>query len=109
MARHNFLIRYSNGFKRHVSRTERDILTDSLQQIGPREYLSKDSLQFSAEQLNGPSYLPGVFSFELKGKRHRELMQSVQGLVRDQALRLAQDGARETHGGSRRKMNRKVR
>jgi hypothetical protein len=82
MAHHDFLIRYSNGFKRHVSKADRDILIGSLQQLGPREYLSKSSIQVSNEQLAGPSFLAGQFIWEFKGKKRRELMQSVQGLVR---------------------------
>jgi hypothetical protein len=82
MAHRDYLIRYSNGFKRHVSREERDILIDSLQPIGPREYLSRANLQVSLEEANGPSFLFGKFIFELRGKKRVELMQSPQGLVR---------------------------
>lgn len=81
MARHRYLIKYSNGIKRHVSRQELDTLS-SLEQIGPREYLSKSSLQTSIEETTGPCYLPGTFIFELKGKKHMESMESVRGLVR---------------------------
>lgn len=83
MAHNDFLIRYSNGFKRHISRAERDILIDSLEQTGPREYLSKANLQTSIEETRGPSFLPGRFKFEYRGKTRTELMQSVKGLVRD--------------------------
>lgn len=82
MAHHDFLIRYSNGFKRHVSKQERDILSASLQQTGPREYLSTANLQVSLEQATGPSFLPGQFIWEFKGKKRRELLQTVQGMVR---------------------------
>jgi len=82
MAHRDYLIRYSNGFKRYVSRADRDILIASLQQVGPREYLSKENLHVSNQQLTGPSFLAGRFIFELKGKKRFELMQSVQGLVR---------------------------
>lgn len=81
MAHRDFLIRYSNGFKRHISRQERDLLSTSLQQIGPREYLSKTSLQASLEQTNGPAYLAGFFIFEHKGKKALELLESPRGMV----------------------------
>ena len=76
------MIRYSNGFKRHVSKQERDILSASLQQVGPREYLCTASIQQDLEQSSGPSFLPGRFIFEHKGKKKLELMQSVSGMVR---------------------------
>ena len=82
MAHHDYLIRYSNGFKRHVSRQERDLLLASLQQIGPREYLSNASLQITIEQTNGPCYLEGQFIFELKGRKQRDLMQTERGLLK---------------------------
>lgn len=80
MAHREYLIHYSNGFKRHVSRQERDLLGD-LQQLGPREYLSKASLQSSIEQTNGPHYLAGSFIFDLKGKKSTERMESTIGMV----------------------------
>jgi hypothetical protein len=86
MARHRFLIRYSNGFKRHVSKQERDILSASLQQVGPREYLCTASIQQDLEQSSGPSFLSGRFIFEHKGKKKLELMQSVSGMVRELSL-----------------------
>ena len=82
MAHHDYLIRYCNGFKRHVSRQERDILSASLKQIGPREYLCTANLQTNLEEISAPSFLAGRFIFEHNGKKRVELMQSVQGLVR---------------------------
>lgn len=86
MAHREYLIRYSNGFKRHISKQDRDILSASLRQIGPREYLCTASLQTSIEQSKGPSFLAGRFIFELKGKKRRELLQSVSGMVRELQL-----------------------
>lgn len=80
-----FTIRYPNGIKRHINKSELAILSDSLQQIGPHEYRAA-SLQHTIEQSSQPSFLAGTFIFELKGKKRRELMQSVSGMVRELQL-----------------------
>lgn len=76
-----FTVRYPNGIKRHINKSELVLLSGSLQQIGPHEYLSKASLQATIEQASGRHYLPGVFIFVLKGKKRRELMETPCGLV----------------------------
>lgn len=81
MAHRDFLIRYSNGFKRHISRQERDLLSASLEQIGPREYFSKANLQASLEQTNSPAYFPGLFTIEFKQRRYSERMETPKGMV----------------------------
>jgi hypothetical protein len=79
MAHRQYLIHYSNGMKRHVSREERDLLT--LEQIGPREYRSKTDLSENFEQVNAPHYLPGLFTVEFNGKRQQERLQTERGLI----------------------------
>jgi hypothetical protein len=58
-----YLIYYPNGIRRHVKRSERDLLASSLTQIGPREYKA-NSFQTEREQMTGPRYLPGKFTVE---------------------------------------------
>lgn len=81
MAHREYLIRYSNGFKRHVSKTDLDLLGSAIQQVGPREYLCTVSLQMDLEQTNGPHYLSGSFIFEHGGQRTRDLMESTIGMI----------------------------
>jgi hypothetical protein len=80
MAHRDFLIRYSNGFKRHVSRQELASMSHLIQ-LGPREYLSPN-LQHSLEETNGPHYLAGQFTIELKGQRETERMETPRGMLR---------------------------
>jgi hypothetical protein len=81
MAHRDYLIRYSNGFKRHISKSERDLLGPTLQQIGPREYLCAVSLESDLERTSGPNFLPGSFVFEHQGKKRHERMESTIGMV----------------------------
>ena len=87
MAHNDYLIRYSNGFKRHVSRAERDLLLAFLQQVGPREYLCSVSLQSDLEQTSGPDFLPGQFTIEYPlrygRRRESERLQTVKRMVLD--------------------------
>jgi|HubBroStandDraft_2_1064218.scaffolds.fasta_scaffold673062_1 hypothetical protein len=81
MASNRYLIRYSNGFKQHISRAERDIRIGTLEQRGPREYLSKIPFQAAIEQSTGPDYLPGAFIFEHAGHREPERLQTTKALI----------------------------
>jgi len=83
-----FTIRYLNGIKQHISKSELVILSDSLQQIGPREYLSTTTFQTSLEAGSGPNYLAGLFTIELRKKRWKERLETPRGLVE----RLAKTG-----------------
>jgi hypothetical protein len=75
-----FTIHYPNGIKRHVNRHELALLSDSLTQTGPHEY-SAASLQASIEQTNGPAYLAGLFTIELKDKRRLERLETPKGMI----------------------------
>ena len=82
LAHREYLIRYSNGFKRHVSHAEL-LALDGLRQIGPREYFSQ-TLQHSlhiTQELSGPNYLAGAWIVELNGKKYKDLPETVRGMV----------------------------
>lgn len=93
MAHRNFLIRYSNGFKRHVSKADLDLLGKKAVQVGPREYLC-DSLQTDLEQTTGPNFLEGQFMIEYPlrygRRRERERLETVKRML----AQLAQRGFR---------------
>src|SRR4051812_16226412 len=97
MAHKNFLIHYSTGIKRYVSRDERDSLDylHGLKQIGPREYSCQlqvikcanlkdmEPVRASIEVglKNAPKYLPGSWIFEINEQRFKEFMESEFGLT----------------------------
>lgn len=75
-----FTVHYPNGIKRHINKSERDLLGASLVQIRPREYLSA-SLALNLQQAHGPNYLTGFFIWELAGQREEERMQTPKGQI----------------------------
>lgn len=84
MAHRNYLIRYANGFKRHASQAEIDLLGSDAAKVGPREYFC-DSYATDRKRTEGPHFLPGTFKVEyperLGGKTIRERMESTIGMV----------------------------
>lgn len=70
MAHREYLIHFPNGFKQHVSSVELAAM-DGLVHITAKEYRAP-----AIEQANGPSYLPGNFIIERKGKRERERLET---------------------------------
>jgi hypothetical protein len=85
MSRQNLLIRYSNGFKRHVSKTDLDLLGETVKQIGPREYLSTVSFQTDLDMTSGPNFLSGRFVIEyprrLGGGQVIERLETTKGMI----------------------------
>lgn len=85
MAHRDFLIRYSNGFKRHVSKNDLDLLGASLTKIGPREYLCSMSIQGDLEHTAGPNFLQGQFIIQyprrLGWHQKHERLETPKGLV----------------------------
>lgn len=79
MARHRYLIRFPNGFSRHISSTE--LATHSgLEKIGPREYFAP-SLQESLSATKGPNYLAGLFLWQLADLLEYERLQTSKGQI----------------------------
>jgi len=80
MAHRNYLIRYSNGFKEHISHA--DLLARTgLVKVGHRAYLSTVSIQEGILQSSGPNYLPGLFLWQLAELLEYERLQTSKGQI----------------------------
>jgi hypothetical protein len=81
MAHHDYLIRYSNGFKRHVSKADIDLLGADARKVGPREYFCNVSIQKEQEITSGPNYLDLELVFEYPPDREYEREQTPRGMI----------------------------
>lgn len=81
MAHRSYLIRYSNGFKRHISKSELDLLGTKARQVGPREYFCTVSIRHEQEITAGPNYLDLQVVFDYPPDRSYEREQTPRGML----------------------------
>ena len=95
LAHHRYLLTYPDGSREHIDRETRDNLLLSLKakQTGPQKYrfigetrtfhsfseLGALYLEANTQPLR--RFLAGRFVFALKGNRHRELMETPEGMA----------------------------
>lgn len=80
MGHRDFLIRYSNGYKRHVSKSDLlELPADTLTQTGARAYFCTVSL--TIEPTAGPNFLDLQVVFERENVRIYERERTVRGMI----------------------------